>query len=157
MFCSGGMSASNSCRILSSRLFAGCLQPACCSFTKNHAFGATKLGTAPAVQRTGLLPSIHWTIERILAAGMLPLYPIALYMDTPMMNFIVITAVSTHSYWGFDGVIKDYAFERRYGPALMPILRTLWKVIAGFGYGGLLYFNFNDVGFISAVKRLWAL
>ncbi|CAH8829946.1 unnamed protein product [Trichobilharzia szidati] len=112
---------------------------------------------APAVQRTGLLPSVHWTIERVLAVGMLPLYPIAIYMDTPMMNFIVVTAVSIHSYWGFDGVIKDYAFERRYGPALMPILRTLWKIMCGFGFGGLLYFNFNDVGFISAVKKLWAL
>ncbi|CAH8474472.1 hypothetical protein MS3_00001777 [Schistosoma haematobium] len=112
---------------------------------------------APAVQRTGLLPSYHWTFERILAASMLPLYPVALYMDTPMMNFIVVTAVSMHSYWGFDGVIKDYAFERRYGPALMPILRTLWKVMAGCGYAGLLYFNFNDIGFISAVKKLWAL
>ncbi|CAH8475326.1 unnamed protein product [Heterobilharzia americana] len=128
-----------------------------CIFVGRQFLGWFVASQTPAVQRTGLLPSIHWTIERILAAGMLPLYPIALYMDTPMMNFIVITAVSTHSYWGFDGVIKDYAFERRYGPALMPILRTLWKVIAGFGYGGLLYFNFNDVGFISAVKRLWAL
>ncbi|CAH8449985.1 unnamed protein product [Schistosoma turkestanicum] len=93
--------------------------------------------TAPAVQRTGLLPSYHWTFERVLA--------------------VVVTAVSMHSYWGFDGVIKDYAFERRYGPALMPILRTLWKLMAGCGFAGLLYFNFNDVGFISAVKKLWAL
>ncbi|CAH8830029.1 unnamed protein product [Trichobilharzia szidati] len=147
----------NPCRLLSSRLISGSLRPVCCSFSQNYVLRTTKLGTAPAVQRTGLLPSVHWTIERVLAVGMLPLYPIAIYMDTPMMNFIVVTAVSIHSYWGFDGVIKDYAFERRYGPALMPILRTLWKIMCGFGFGGLLYFNFNDVGFISAVKKLWAL
>ncbi|CAH8469029.1 unnamed protein product [Schistosoma intercalatum] len=145
------------CRLLSTRMIAKSIVPICRPITQDHTLNSNKLGTAPAVQRTGLLPSYHWTFERILAASMLPLYPVALYMDTPMMNFIVVTAVSMHSYWGFDGVIKDYAFERRYGPALMPILRTLWKVMAGCGYAGLLYFNFNDTGFISAVKKLWAL
>ncbi|CAH8449969.1 unnamed protein product [Schistosoma turkestanicum] len=151
------MLACYQCRVFSARSFAGSIIPICRTITQDHALKSAKLGTAPAVQRTGLLPSYHWTFERVLAVGMLPLYPIALYMDTPMMNFIVVTAVSMHSYWGFDGVIKDYAFERRYGPALMPILRTLWKLMAGCGFAGLLYFNFNDVGFISAVKKLWAL
>ncbi|TNN13100.1 Succinate dehydrogenase [ubiquinone] cytochrome b small subunit isoform 2 [Schistosoma japonicum] len=145
------------CRLLSSRLTAGSIISVCRPITQGRVLKAMKLGTAPAVQKTGLLPSVHWTIERIIATGMLPLYPIALYMDTPIMNFIVVTAVSMHSYWGFDGVIKDYAFERRYGPALMPILRTLWKIMSGCGFAGLLYFNFNDVGFITAVKKLWAL
>ncbi|VDQ10552.1 unnamed protein product [Trichobilharzia regenti] len=55
-----------------------------------------------------MLPSVHWTIERVLAAGMLPLYPIAIYMDTPMMNFIVVTAVSIHS--GMPSVLKHLRF-----------------------------------------------
>ncbi|CAH8449952.1 unnamed protein product [Schistosoma turkestanicum] len=131
------MLACYQCRVFSARSFAGSIIPICRTITQDHALKSAKLGTAPAVQRTGLLPSYHWTFERVLA--------------------VVVTAVSMHSYWGFDGVIKDYAFERRYGPALMPILRTLWKLMAGCGFAGLLYFNFNDVGFISAVKKLWAL
>ncbi|RTG84849.1 succinate dehydrogenase (ubiquinone) membrane anchor subunit [Schistosoma bovis] len=74
-----------------------------------------------------------------------------------MRKLKIVTVIFHVHFRGFDGVIKDYAFERRYGPALMPILRTLWKVMAGCGYAGLLYFNFNDIGFISAVKKLWAL
>ncbi|CAH8443483.1 unnamed protein product [Dicrocoelium dendriticum] len=104
-----------------------------------------------------MLPSVHWTIERVIAVGMLPLYPIALYVDGPIMNLILASAVTMHAYWGLDGVIKDYAFERRYGPALMPILQTFWKAFCAVGFAGLLYFNYNDVGFITGVKKLWAL
>ncbi|TPP55879.1 Succinate dehydrogenase [ubiquinone] cytochrome b small subunit [Fasciola gigantica] len=103
-----------------------------------------------------MLPSVHWTIERVIAVGMIPLYPIALYIENPTTNFLVVTAVSMHAYWGLDGVIKDYAFERRYGPLLMPILRTIWKLICATGFAGLLYFNYNDIGFIAAVKKLWS-
>ncbi|KAF6767966.1 hypothetical protein AHF37_10012 [Paragonimus kellicotti] len=116
-----------------------------------------KLGTLPTPVKSGMLPSIHWTIERIVAVSMLPLYPIALYVDGPAMNFIVVSSVSMHAYWGLDGVIRDYAFERRYGPALMPILRTIWALFCATGFAGLLYFNYNDIGFITAVKKLWAI
>lgn len=50
-------------------------------------------------QKSGMLPSIHWTIERVIAVGMLPLYPIALYVENPTTNFLVVTAVSLHAYW----------------------------------------------------------
>ncbi|KER21846.1 CybS [Opisthorchis viverrini] len=144
-------------RNLARRILASRIPPVQCRTIFTGSSDRSKLGTAPAPYKSGMLPSVHWTIERVLATAMLPLYPIALYVDGPVMNFIVVTAVTMHSYWGFDGVIKDYAFERRYGPALMPILRTIWKVFAAAGFAGLLYFNYNDVGFITGVKKLWAM
>ena len=58
---------------------------------------------------------------------------------------------------GFDGVLKDYVMERRYGPLLQPILRNVWKVISALGFAGFLFFEFNDIGFVKAVKKLWSI
>ncbi|VEL34281.1 unnamed protein product, partial [Protopolystoma xenopodis] len=112
--------------------------------------------SAPVEIRGPIRPSVHWTIERAVAVSMLPMYPMAFILDNPIMNFVTVTAVSLHAYWGFYEVIRDYAFERRYGPLLMPILHTIWRIVCIIGYSGFLYFNFNDIGAIGAIKKLWS-
>ncbi len=47
----------------------------------------------------GMLASTHWTIERVLALSMLPLYPVALMTDIPAMDWAVAAAVTLHGYW----------------------------------------------------------
>ncbi|VDN09419.1 unnamed protein product [Dibothriocephalus latus] len=111
---------------------------------------------APQPNVTGMmLPSTHWTIERVVAISMLPMYPIALMLEPYGSEYIVAAAVSLHAYWGFNGVIRDYIMERRYGPTLQPVLQMIWKVFCAAGFAGFCYFNYYDVGIIKGVKKLW--
>lgn len=55
--------------------------------------------TAPQPVTSGLLPSYHWTIERVIAVSMLPMYPIALIYEPYLMEYVVSAAVSLHAYW----------------------------------------------------------
>ncbi|VDD75535.1 unnamed protein product [Mesocestoides corti] len=115
-----------------------------------------KLGTAPQPVTSGLLPSYHWTIERVVAVSMLPMYPIALQFEPYLMEYVVAAAVSLHAYWGFGGVIRDYAIERKYGPLVPKALQLIWKILCAFGFAGFTYFNYYDIGVIKGVKKLWS-
>ncbi|VDM02773.1 unnamed protein product [Schistocephalus solidus] len=111
---------------------------------------------APQPNLNGMmLPSTHWTIERVIAISMLPMYPIAFIYEPFGMEYIVAAAVSMHAYWGFGGVIRDYVMERRYGPKLQPILMVIWKVFCATGFAGFCYFNYYDMGIIKGIKKLW--
>ncbi|CDS42720.1 succinate dehydrogenase [Echinococcus multilocularis] len=116
-----------------------------------------KLGTAPQPVTSGFLPSHHWTIERVVALSMLPMYPIAIIYEPYLMDYVVSAAVSLHAYWGFGGVIRDYAIERKYGPLVPKVLQLLWKAICLFGFAGFTYFNYYDIGVIKGVKKIWSL
>ncbi|PAA86417.1 hypothetical protein BOX15_Mlig010157g1, partial [Macrostomum lignano] len=112
--------------------------------------------TIPEASHGGMMSkSQHWTVERVLTVGMLPLYPAALMMDGLAMNLAVGAAITMHVYWGIEAVIKDYAMERLYGPQLQKILYAVWKVISLIGFAGFVYFCYTDVGFIRVVKDLW--
>ncbi|VDK40155.1 unnamed protein product [Taenia asiatica] len=112
---------------------------------------------APLPVTSGFLPSHHWTIERVIAVSMLPMYPIALIYEPYLMDYVVSAAVSLHAYWGFGGVIRDYAIERKYGPLVPKVLQLLWKAICLFGFAGFTYFNYYDIGVIKGIKKIWSL
>ncbi len=54
------------------------------------------------------------------------------------------------------GVIRDYAIERKYGPAVAPALKFVWTILCAFGFAGFTYFNYYDMGIIKGVKKLWS-
>ncbi len=54
---------------------------------------------APAPHTTGMLPSHHWAVERVVAIAMLPMYPIAIIYEPYLMEYVVAAAVSLHAYW----------------------------------------------------------
>lgn len=47
--------------------------------------------------------------------------------------------------------------ERRYGKLAQPLCRAIWKVLCAISFAGFCYFNYNDIGFVSAVRKLWTL
>ncbi|KHN98921.1 succinate dehydrogenase cytochrome b small subunit [Metarhizium album ARSEF 1941] len=100
--------------------------------------------------------SYHWTFERLLAAGLVPLTiaPFASGSLNPTMDAILCSAVLIHSHIGFQSVVIDYIPKRRY-----PGLRKLFwwglnaaTVVVGVG---LYEFETNDVGVTEAIKRVW--
>ncbi|TWU71583.1 membrane anchor subunit of succinate dehydrogenase, Sdh4 [Metarhizium rileyi] len=111
---------------------------------------------APVPPPSAAHGSYHWTFERLLAAGLVPLTiaPFASGSLNPTMDAILCSAVLIHSHIGFQSVVIDYIPKKRY-----PGLRKLFwwglnaaTVVVGVG---LYEFETNDVGVTEAIKRVW--
>ncbi|KAG6040604.1 hypothetical protein E4U41_007718 [Claviceps citrina] len=111
---------------------------------------------APVPPPSAAHGSYHWTFERLIAAGLVPLSlaPFASGSLNPTMDAILCSAVLIHSHMGFQAVIIDYIPKRTY-----PGLRKLfwWGLNAAtLTVGiGLYEFETNDVGVTEAIKRVW--
>ncbi|KJZ71623.1 Succinate dehydrogenase cytochrome b small subunit [Hirsutella minnesotensis 3608] len=111
---------------------------------------------APIPEPSAAHGSYHWTFERLLAAGLVPLSiaPFAAGSLNPTMDAVLCSVVLLHSHMGFQQVIIDYIPKKRY-----PGLRKLFwwglnaaTVTVGIG---LYEFETNDVGVTEAIKRVW--
>ncbi|KOS19700.1 Succinate dehydrogenase cytochrome b small subunit [Escovopsis weberi] len=100
--------------------------------------------------------SYHWTFERLLAAGLVPLSvaPFAAGSLNPTMDAVLCSAVLLHSHLGFQSCIIDYV-PKRSNPGLHKFFwwaLNLATVTVGVG---LYEFETNDVGVTEAIKRVW--
>merc|ERR1712170_125958 len=94
----------------------------------------------------------HWKQERILSAVLVPVIPIALVYPNMITDFLLTSTIMLHTHWGFQVFISDYF----HGPILPRVLRTLMMVFSSAAFGGLLYLNYNDIGFSRAILMLFA-
>ncbi|KFY24504.1 hypothetical protein V493_05195 [Pseudogymnoascus sp. VKM F-4281 (FW-2241)] len=100
--------------------------------------------------------SYHWTFERLIAAGLVPLTiaPFVAGTFNPATDAIICGAILVHSHIGFDAMITDYFPARRVPKtkkALGWVLRGA-TVLVGVG---LYEFETNDVGVTEAIRRIW--
>jgi succinate dehydrogenase (ubiquinone) membrane anchor subunit len=100
--------------------------------------------------------SYHWTFERLLAVGLVPLTvaPFAAGTLNPTMDAILCASIVVHSHMGFQAVIIDYIPQRRYPGARKAFMWGLNAATLLVGVG-LYEFETNDVGVTEAIKRLW--
>jgi len=100
--------------------------------------------------------SYHWTFERLLSAGLIPLTiaPFAAGSLNPITDAILCGAILIHSHIGFESIIVDYLPTKR-----VPKTRALfwWGLRAGTVLVGVGLYEFetNDVGLTEAIKRIW--
>jgi succinate dehydrogenase (ubiquinone) membrane anchor subunit len=117
---------------------------------------ATVNDPAPIPPPSAAHGSYHWTFERLLAAGLVPLTvaPFAAGSLNPTMDAILCGAVLIHSHIGFQTVLIDY-FPKYKAPRLNKFLWwTLNAATLTVGVG-LYEFETNDVGVTEAIKRIW--
>ncbi|KAF1831312.1 mitochondrial inner membrane protein [Decorospora gaudefroyi] len=100
--------------------------------------------------------SYHWSFERIISAGLVPLTiaPFAAGSLNPVTDSILCALLVVHSHIGFESSIIDYFPKSR-----VPLVRAslMWALrISTVAVGLALYsFETNDVGVTEAVLRLW--
>ncbi|KAH8899262.1 CybS-domain-containing protein [Thozetella sp. PMI_491] len=100
--------------------------------------------------------SYHWTFERLIAAGLIPLTvaPFAAGSLNPTVDAILAATILIHSHFGFQSIIIDYIPKSRYNGAHRLFMWGLNAATALVGLG-LYEFETNDVGLTEAIKRIW--
>jgi succinate dehydrogenase (ubiquinone) membrane anchor subunit len=100
--------------------------------------------------------SYHWTFERLIAAGLVPLSvaPFAAGSLNPTMDAILCGTILLHSHIGFQSVVIDYVPKYRF-PGLHKAVMWLLNGATLLVGVGLYEFETNDVGVTEAVKRMW--
>ncbi|KAJ4292697.1 membrane anchor subunit of succinate dehydrogenase, Sdh4 [Kalmusia sp. IMI 367209] len=100
--------------------------------------------------------SYHWSFERVIAAGLVPLTiaPFAAGSLNPVTDSILCALLVLHSHIGFEACIVDYFPKKR-----IPKIRTAanWALRLGTITLGVALYSFetNDVGITELIARLW--
>ncbi|KAL2675338.1 hypothetical protein Neosp_011522 [[Neocosmospora] mangrovei] len=111
---------------------------------------------APVPEPSAAHGSYHWSFERLLAAGLVPLTiaPFASGSLNPTLDAILCSVLLLHSHMGFQQVVIDYIPKRTYA-GLRKIFDWLLNIATVLVGVGLYEFETNDVGITEAVKRIW--
>ncbi|KAB8249085.1 succinate dehydrogenase cytochrome b small subunit [Aspergillus flavus] len=100
--------------------------------------------------------SYHWTFERAISAGLVPLTiaPFAAGSLNPVMDAVLCSFIVLHSHIGFQAAIIDY-FPTRRVPKTATFCNWLLRAFTLTTAVGLYEFETNDVGVTEAFKRVW--
>jgi len=98
-----------------------------------------------------------WTVERVLALGLVPLLPLAIISPCAPFDYLLAFALTLHGHWGIEAVVHDYVRESVVGPVLPKVAIVGVYALSALTLGGLIYFSYADVGLGQAVRMLWKL
>lgn len=100
--------------------------------------------------------SYHWTFERLIAAGLVPLTlaPFAAGSLNPTLDAMLCALMLVHSHMGFQAIIVDYIPKKKHPTARKTSMWGLNAATVMVGVG-LYEFETNDVGVTEAIKRVW--
>jgi succinate dehydrogenase (ubiquinone) membrane anchor subunit len=100
--------------------------------------------------------SYHWTFERLISAGLVPLTiaPFAAGSLNPATDAILCGAILIHSHIGFGALITDYLPVKRVPKSKFAFEWGLKLATVVVGVG-LYEFETNDVGVTEAIRRIW--
>ncbi|KFD65260.1 hypothetical protein M514_00655 [Trichuris suis] len=101
--------------------------------------------------------SAIFSMERILAALMLPLFPTALFVHNATIDYALAATVALHVHWGLHVVVEDYARPFVVGETLSKVCAKSVYLVSILMFAGLLHFNYADVGITKAFEMIWAL
>lgn len=100
--------------------------------------------------------SYHWTFERAVALGLVPLTlaPFAAGSLNPGLDAVFCAFMLVHSHTGLQQIVIDYVPNSRY-PGLRKF--SMWTLNAATVLVaiGLYEFETNDVGVTETIKRVW--
>lgn len=111
---------------------------------------------APVPKPSPIHGSYHWTFERLLSVGLIPLTltPFATGSLNPTLDAALIFTLIVHSHMGFQNCITDY-FSVTKHPTLRKSSDWLLKIATVLVAVGFYEFETNDVGVTEAIKRIW--
>lgn len=122
--------------------------------TTNSAFTVNDAAPVPAPSPSH--GSYHWTFERLIAAGLVPLSvaPFASGSASPVLDAALCSLLLLHTHLGFQAILIDYVPNSRY-PGMRKTLTWLLNGATLLVGVGLYEYETNDIGVTETVKRVW--
>ncbi|KAK9456153.1 CybS-domain-containing protein [Dipodascopsis uninucleata] len=101
--------------------------------------------------------SYHWTFEKIITIGLVPLTVAPLVGGTalsPVMDSALIGLTLVHSYFGFQSCIIDYIPKREFGKVHD---FCMWLLFIGTGVTGYGFYKLEteDIGLTGTLQKVW--
>ncbi|GLV40329.1 Succinate dehydrogenase subunit D [Carabus blaptoides fortunei] len=109
------------------------------------------------IQARMISHSAIWTAEKAMSAGLLAIIPACVAFPNPFTDNLLAVTVVLHMHWGIEAVVVDYIRPSLVGNVIPQIARAIVYFMSAFTLGGLIYFNYNDVGCGKAIRRLWSI
>ncbi|CAK5269892.1 unnamed protein product [Mycena citricolor] len=101
--------------------------------------------------------SHHWSFERLLSAGLIPLTGAAFATSPsvhPVLDGILGVSLVIHSHIGFDSIVVDYLHTRKF-PVLGVAAKWALRSATVGVLVGVYQFNTNDIGLTELISKLW--
>ncbi|KAK9315088.1 CybS-domain-containing protein [Lipomyces starkeyi] len=101
--------------------------------------------------------SYHWTFERLIALGLVPLTVAPFVSDAalaPAVDSVLVATTLVHSYFGLQSCIIDYIPKREFGKVHDA---CMWLLLGGTivtGYG-FYKFETEDIGLTGTIAKAW--
>ncbi|XP_011502695.1 PREDICTED: putative succinate dehydrogenase [ubiquinone] cytochrome b small subunit, mitochondrial [Ceratosolen solmsi marchali] len=96
-----------------------------------------------------------WKLERILSATLVPLLPLCLIFENPILDTTLALVSVIHIHWGIEAIIIDYASTGSH--ILRKVYFSLLYVASVFTFAGLIVLIFNGPGISKVIKDGWAI
>jgi succinate dehydrogenase (ubiquinone) membrane anchor subunit len=96
--------------------------------------------------------SSQWNVERYVSVSLLAIIPASLFLENPIMDYVLAATVISHSTWGLKMIVTDYI----HGNLTKPAVGVVYG-LSMLAFIGCCYFIYADIGLSKALKKLWAL
>lgn len=74
----------------------------------------------------------------------------------PHLKIFICNCFYEFFYRGIEAIVIDYVRPILFGPLIPKISLILCYILSAATLGGLLYFNYNDVGITKGIQQFWA-
>lgn len=95
-----------------------------------------------------------WSAERYLSIGLLAVIPVAFAVPNPALDYLLALSLVTHVHWGVEAIVVDYVRPAIFGPVIPKMALGSVYLLSVLALGGLFYFNYTDVGLVTAIRML---
>ncbi|NP_001165803.1 succinate dehydrogenase [ubiquinone] cytochrome b small subunit, mitochondrial isoform X1 [Nasonia vitripennis] len=98
-----------------------------------------------------------WKLERIVSAAFVPLLPLCLMLDNPVLDGLLAVLSVIHVHWGLEAIILDYARPIVVGPIVPKVCFVALYLVSALTLAGLLVLVYNGPGISKVIKQGWSI
>ncbi|XP_058792324.1 succinate dehydrogenase [ubiquinone] cytochrome b small subunit, mitochondrial [Phymastichus coffea] len=98
-----------------------------------------------------------WKLERLVAAMFVPLVPLCLMLENPVLDSLLAVLSVIHVHWGLEAIIIDYARPIVVGHIFPKICFVALYLVSALTLAGLLVLVYNGPGISKVLKQGWTI
>uniref|UniRef100_A0A182INE2 Succinate dehydrogenase [ubiquinone] cytochrome b small subunit n=1 Tax=Anopheles atroparvus TaxID=41427 RepID=A0A182INE2_ANOAO len=123
--------------------------------TKSFSNTMQRFAFSPVRYSSGGSHVTLWSAERALSLALLGVIPVGLTFPSLVGDTLMAVSVVMHQHWGLEAIVTDYIRPILFGTTVPKLAHGLLLVVSAVTLGGLLYFNYSDIGIAGCVRKIW--